>query len=203
MIRLSCVSALLIAPLLLLVTPSSAHSGAHLSSTALARLDVATASSGSSISSNASGAFSALSIAGPGGATGSGSLLPVDGDALAPNWALPIVMTLYYEPPEPVTAAVHVMSVPVRSADTVPITPTGSQTGVASWYSTRPGTCASPQLPFGTVVTVTYLADGASTTCVVEDRGPKPAGRVIDLSESVFSRLASLSRGLLEVRLTW
>ena len=74
---------------------------------------------------------------------------------------------------------------------------------MASWYSTYPGTCASPHLPFGTVVTVTDLANGRAAKCVVEDRGPKPAGRVVDLSESVFSRLASLSRGLLEVRLTW
>jgi rare lipoprotein A len=50
---------------------------------------------------------------------------------------------------------------------------------------------------------VTNLATGASTTCVVADRGPFVAGRVIDLDRSVFEQLAPLSAGVINVRITW
>jgi len=81
----------------------------------------------------------------------------------------------------------------------------GTQTGEASWYSFAPGngyTAAHPWLPFGTVVTVTNLANGKSIRVVINDRGPF-GGRIIDLSEEAFSALASLGTGVLDVRLTW
>jgi len=92
---------------------------------------------------------------------------------------------------------------PVAPPVAPPPAPQDEITGKASWYSTVPGTCASPRLPFGTVVTVTDLADGASLHCTVEDRQAVAAGRVIDLSETAFSQLAGLSVGVVEVRLTW
>jgi rare lipoprotein A len=78
-----------------------------------------------------------------------------------------------------------------------------SQTGPASWYPAPAGTCAHPSLPFGTVVTVTDLANGRTTTCRVEDRGPYEGGRIIDLSESTFAQLAPPSTGVIQVRITW
>ena len=75
-------------------------------------------------------------------------------------------------------------------------------TGQASWYLAPVGTCASPTLPFGTALTVTDLATGASVHCVVEDR-QGDAARVLDLSESDFAELASTSTGVIEVRLSW
>ena len=49
--------------------------------------------------------------------------------------------------------------------------PAHSEVGEATWYSAAPaGMCASPSLPFGTVLTVTNDATGASTTCTVDDR---------------------------------
>lgn len=83
--------------------------------------------------------------------------------------------------------------------------PQGSESGVASWYSFAPGdgfTAAHPWLPFGTVVTVTNLANGRSIQVVINDRGPF-GGRIIDLSEEAFSALASLGTGVVDVRLTW
>lgn len=80
----------------------------------------------------------------------------------------------------------------------------GSQTGEASWYD-APGTgltAASPWLPFGTVVTVTNLANGMSVHVVINDRGPF-GGRIIDLSPEAFSAIASLGAGVAQVRLTW
>ncbi len=81
----------------------------------------------------------------------------------------------------------------------------GTEVGEASWYSFAPGsgyTAAHPWLPFGTVVTVTNLANGESIRVVINDRGPF-GGRIIDLSEEAFSALASLGTGVIDVRLTW
>jgi len=92
-----------------------------------------------------------------------------------------------------------------RPLDTAANGPHGTQVGEASWYSFAPGaglTAAHPWLPFGTVVTVTNLANGKSIRVVINDRGPF-GGRIIDLSEEAFSALASLGTGVLDVRLTW
>jgi uncharacterized protein YabE (DUF348 family) len=81
----------------------------------------------------------------------------------------------------------------------------GTESGEASWYSFAPGsgfTAAHPWLPFGTVVTVTNLANGRSIQVVINDRGPF-GGRIIDLSEEAFSALASLGAGVVDVRLSW
>jgi rare lipoprotein A (peptidoglycan hydrolase) len=81
--------------------------------------------------------------------------------------------------------------------------PRPSQSGPASWYPAPTGTCAHPSLPIGTIVTVTDIASGRSTTCRVADRGPYEGGRIIDLSEGTFAQLASPSSGVIEVRITW
>lgn len=80
----------------------------------------------------------------------------------------------------------------------------GTQVGEASWYHapSHALTAAHPWLPFGTVVTVTNLANGKSVTVVINDRGPF-GGRIIDLSAEAFARIAPLSQGVCQVRLTW
>ena len=80
----------------------------------------------------------------------------------------------------------------------------GSQVGEASWYDTPWDglTAAHPWLPFGTHVTVTNLATGESVVVVINDRGPF-GGRIIDLSDEAFARLAPLGQGVMQVRLTW
>ena len=79
-----------------------------------------------------------------------------------------------------------------------------SETGGATWYDAAPpGTCAHRTLPFGTLVTITNLSTGATATCTVEDRGPYVDGLVIDLAKDVFSKLASLSTGTIQVRISW
>jgi hypothetical protein len=75
--------------------------------------------------------------------------------------------------------------------------------GLASWYGAPAGTCASPTLAFGTVVTVTDVSTGASVRCLVDDREAHNPGRVIDLSPATFSELARLAAGVFEVRLSW
>lgn len=78
-------------------------------------------------------------------------------------------------------------------------------TGQATWYQTPWGglTAASPWLPFGTAVTVTDLATGNAVTVIINDRGPFSPGRIIDLSPAAFAALAPLSRGVLDVRITF
>ena len=90
--------------------------------------------------------------------------------------------------------------------------------GKASWYSetdagihrhTANGevfddsqlTCASWHFPFGTRLHITNLQNGQSIVCRVNDRGPaKRLHRLIDLTRSAFSEIASLKHGLIQVR---
>jgi hypothetical protein len=96
-------------------------------------------------------------------------------------------------------------AVPARRLVGRPHASHGVQVGEASWYSFAPEdglTAAHPSLPFGTVVTVTNLDNGKSVRVVINDRGPF-GGRIIDLSDEAFARIAPLSRGVCRVRLTW
>ena len=79
----------------------------------------------------------------------------------------------------------------------------GWERGQASWFDAPEGTCAHQTLPFGTVIKVTRVFDGASTTCRVDDRGPFITGRVIDLSYDTFEELAHPGSGVIEVLIEW
>lgn len=81
--------------------------------------------------------------------------------------------------------------------------PPNQQYGEASWYDAAEGTCAHPKLPFGTVVTVTNLANGRQVKCTVADRGPYQDGRIIDLAKTTFDDLAPPATGIIEVRIEW
>ena len=93
--------------------------------------------------------------------------------------------------------------------------------GVASWYSSNdPGvqpltasgepfddhqfTCAVWNLPFNAKLHVTNLETGQAVVVRVNDRGPArrlvAQGRVLDLSQAAFSRIASLDQGLVPVK---
>ncbi len=78
-----------------------------------------------------------------------------------------------------------------------------SDRGVASWFGAPDGTCAHRTLPFGTVVKVTRIHNGAVATCIVDDRGPSDMSRVIDLSDDTFLKLADLEAGLVDVIIEW
>ncbi|MHB1585438.1 MAG: septal ring lytic transglycosylase RlpA family protein, partial [Acidimicrobiales bacterium] len=79
-----------------------------------------------------------------------------------------------------------------------------SATGVATWYGAAPdGRCASPWLPFGTVLEVVNQATGASTSCVVDDRQAAEPGRIVDLSYDGFSQIADPSQGVVTVTISW
>ena len=71
-----------------------------------------------------------------------------------------------------------------------------------TYYAHPAGRCASPWLPFGTVVTITNPANGATVTCVVDDREADTA-RSIDLATATFAEIAPLSQGVVYAVLHW
>jgi rare lipoprotein A (peptidoglycan hydrolase) len=76
--------------------------------------------------------------------------------------------------------------------------------GTASWYASPFGSdsCATKEyVPRGTIVRVTNLDTGASTTCRVADR--VEANRVVDLDDDVFRQLAPLGQGVFNARIDW
>jgi len=58
--------------------------------------------------------------------------------------------------------------------------------------------CAHKTLPFGTVLRLRYR--GRTALCVVLDRGPYVAGRHIDVSRAVASRLGMIRAGIAQIR---
>jgi hypothetical protein len=113
------------------------------------------------------------------------------------------------------TPAVEQASAPVTTTTVAPKVPAPvtaarstaagrSESGQATWYGAAPpGRCASPTLPFGTVLTVTNVATGARTTCTVDDREQAGYPRVVDMSPSGFAQLASTSQGVVDVTISW
>lgn len=79
-----------------------------------------------------------------------------------------------------------------------------SQEGGASYHDyPDPRTCAHRSLAKGTVLRVTNLESGRRTTCTVNDRGPYVEGRILDLSREAFGEIASVSDGVIRVRIEW
>lgn len=91
------------------------------------------------------------------------------------------------------------------------------ETGMASYYSkkfhrrkTASGeplnnhalTAAHKTLPLGSKVIVKNLNNGKSVTVKINDRGPFVKGRIIDLTQVAFSRIASLNKGVAKVEIS-
>lgn len=93
---------------------------------------------------------------------------------------------------------------------------TYTETGKASFYAnlhqlkkTASGeiydhkllTAAHKKLPFGTKVRVTNIQNGKTVVVKINDRGPFVKGRILDLSRSAFSSIASVSSGVITVKI--
>ena len=116
-----------------------------------------------------------------------------------------------------VADAVSAASVPVpTSSSTSPRPVLAVLTGRASYYSDalagRPTAsgepyeptdliAAHPDLPFGTLLRVTNIANGHWVEVHVVDRGPFAYGRVLDLSRRAAEELDMIQAGHVEVRL--
>jgi rare lipoprotein A (peptidoglycan hydrolase) len=93
---------------------------------------------------------------------------------------------------------------PTTTTTAAPRAAAHSEAGEATWYGAAPaGMCASPTLPFGTVLTVVNVATGASTVCTVDDREAAGYPRVVDMSPSGFSQIADLGQGVVNVTISW
>ena len=115
----------------------------------------------------------------------------------APAWTPPPTTAPAWTPP-PTTAR----PAPTTTAAPAPPPSSNRESGQATYYAHNASGCASRTVSRGTTVTVT-ASNGASITCTVDDYGPFGAGRIIDLSEQGFARLASLSTGVISVTVTW
>lgn len=78
-----------------------------------------------------------------------------------------------------------------------------SETGIASWFHADGLVAAHPSLPMGTVVRVTNVDTGKSVNVRITDRGPFVDGRVVDLSDDAYRRIASLDGGTFNARVEW
>jgi rare lipoprotein A (peptidoglycan hydrolase) len=116
-----------------------------------------------------------------------------------PTTAAPVTTTTE----APVSTTTPTTASPVVVSAT-PAAPAYSENGEATWYAAAPfGYCASPTLPFGTVLTVRNDATGATTTCTVDDREESPYPRVVDLSYEGFTQIADPSQGVVDVTISW
>ncbi|HWE70457.1 MAG TPA: septal ring lytic transglycosylase RlpA family protein [Acidimicrobiales bacterium] len=101
------------------------------------------------------------------------------------------------------TSPAPVPVAPTTSTAPAPAAAANSITGVVTYYDATPGTCASPTLPFGTVVTITNPDNGATVSCTVDDR-EADTERQIDLATATFAQIAPLSQGVIsDAELSW
>ena len=100
---------------------------------------------------------------------------------------------------------------------TEPPAPSGyTEEGNASWYGNpfhgrrasngeiydmNKMTAAHRTLPFETMVRVTNLSNGKSTTVRITDRGPFVDNRIIDLSRAAAQEIESIGPGIVPVRI--
>lgn len=68
-------------------------------------------------------------------------------------------------------------------------------------YDHKLSTAAHKKLPFGTKIRVTNLENGKTVVVKINDRGPFVKGRILDLSKSAFSSIASQSAGIINVKI--
>lgn len=93
---------------------------------------------------------------------------------------------------------------PTTTTTAAPKAYANGQGGRASWYAAAvSGGCAHRTLPKGTVVKVTNTANGVSTLCTVNERGPYVDGRIIDLSRPDFDKVAGSHVGVIDVMIEW
>ena len=105
---------------------------------------------------------------------------------------------------------------PATPAPAAAATAAAEETGLAAVYSDRLNhhktasgttydrsqlTAAHKTLPFGTRVKVTNTRNGKGVVVTITDRGPREAGRIIDISPAAAHELGFLGPGLGQVKL--
>lgn len=77
----------------------------------------------------------------------------------------------------------------------------GRKTASGEIYNMNEMTAAHKELPLGTKVEVTNLANGRKVIVRVNDRGPFHSNRVLDLSRAAAKKLGTLNSGVAQVRI--
>jgi rare lipoprotein A len=77
----------------------------------------------------------------------------------------------------------------------------GHKTASGTRYDRYKLTAAHKTLPFGTRVRVMNTRNGKSVELVINDRGPREANRILDLSPAAADALGIPHKGLAEVKL--
>jgi rare lipoprotein A len=77
----------------------------------------------------------------------------------------------------------------------------GKRTASGEIFNMNELTAAHRSLPFGTIVKVTNLKNGATAKVIINDRGPYVADRIIDLSQAAAEELDMLNDGIADVKL--
>jgi rare lipoprotein A len=77
----------------------------------------------------------------------------------------------------------------------------GQQTASGEKFDPSELTAAHPNLPFGTRLRVTNVANGRSVTVRINDRGPFVARRAVDVSYAAAERIGIIDQGVAKVKL--
>lgn len=77
----------------------------------------------------------------------------------------------------------------------------GKKTANGYIYNMYGVSAAHKTLPLGTQVRVTNLENNRSVVLIINDRGPFVHGRILDLSYGAASKLGSVERGVVKVRI--
>ena len=77
----------------------------------------------------------------------------------------------------------------------------GRKTASGQRFNSAALTAASNTLPFGTLVKVTNVKNKKSVTVRINDRGPKQADRIIDVTRAAAAKLGMLRSGLADVEI--
>lgn len=76
----------------------------------------------------------------------------------------------------------------------------GSATASGETFSSNKLTAAHRSLPFGSIIEVTNIKNDKKVKVKINDRGPFTKGRILDLSEEAFSKIANINEGVIDVR---
>ena len=98
-----------------------------------------------------------------------------------------------------VPPVVHHVVPPVHRA----VHTTHVKTGFATWYNYIPGQCAAAFVPHGVRLYIRDRRNGRTISCLVTDTEAPGSSHIVDLSETQFSQLAPLAKGVVPIAVYW
>lgn len=77
----------------------------------------------------------------------------------------------------------------------------GRATASGEKFSSNKLTAAHRSLPLGSIVEVTNIENNKKVKVKINDRGPFVKGRILDLSQGAFSKIANTNEGVINVKI--